>query len=547
MTTNQELAEIFRGIADLLDLQGERFKPEAYRRAARSIESLPEDVRAIAARGELHEVPGVGDAIAEKTEEFLSTGRIAYFDRLTTSVPAGVLEMMRLGGVGPKTARRFLVEFGIEGPAELSEAIATGRLNGVKGFGPRKLELLQKAVARGTPTAKRTALFDAWSVARRLVDELRHRAPLEKVEVAGSLRRRRESVGDLDILVTSTTPEAVFDAFTHLPGVTEVTLRGPTKETVVVDGKLQVDLRVVEPAAFGAALQYFTGSKDHNVRLRTLARDHGLKVNEYGVFRGEERVAGATEEEVYRALGLAWIPPEVRENQAEFDLALAGRSPNLVAGEDLLGDFHVHLSPGPTIEEVDRRVREAGERGWTLLGLVWRETDPRPRPALVEHLRSLRSAGDRRPAVRLGVETAVGATPTALDADYRVWDLTGLPSPPDGTPAATGVRFAAHLTLATPTQEASASAAQTWVDWAKRRRLALEVGPRGAADGLDSTGVHFAETAGVSLHLTAGVRSASDSFDPVELAVGLARRGWLSPAHAINREDPAGPTRGRAK
>ena len=314
MPSNAEAAEIFRNIADLLDVLGEKFKPEAYRRAARSIETLPEDLGKFAARDELRTIPGVGEAIAEKIREYLATGRVSYFERLQHEVPPGLVDLMHLPGLGPKTARRFWTDLGIEGPAELEGAIAQGRLDSVKGFGPKKIDQIRSALAqaRTAPSSSaRAPIESVYPVAERIVRVLRERARTDTVEVAGSFRRRRETVGDLDILVTSEEPERVFDAFSALPEVREVRLRGGTKETVVLTNGLQVDLRVVEPVAFGAALQYFTGSKDHNVHLRSIARDRGLKINEYGVFRGEERVGGRTEEEVYETLGLPWIPPEL--------------------------------------------------------------------------------------------------------------------------------------------------------------------------------------------------------------------------------------------
>ncbi len=311
MPSNAEAAEIFRSIADLLDVMGERFKPEAYRRAARSIDSLTEDLAQVAARGELRSVPGVGEAIEEKLREYLTTGHVHYLDRLQKEVPPGVAELLRVPGLGPKTARRFWVDLGIEGPAELIAALDAGRLAGVKGFGVKKIAQIRSAVeaARGTGPATRLPIETAYPVALEIIRALRERAGADRVEVAGSFRRGRETVGDLDVLVTSREPTRAFDVFSALPEVREVRLRGSTKETVILTNGLQVDLRVVDPGSFGAALQYFTGSKDHNVLVRTLAKDAGLRVNEYGVYRGEQRVAGATEEEVYAALGLAWIPP----------------------------------------------------------------------------------------------------------------------------------------------------------------------------------------------------------------------------------------------
>ena len=258
--------------------------------------------------GRLSEIPGVGEAIQKKIEEFLDTGKIDYYERLKQAVPPGVIALIRMPGVGPKTAARFQLELGIDSPAALLAAIDQGRLAGVAGFGPKKIANLRKAVANAPSTpVGRMPLRAAWGIARGVVEQLRAAAPIEQVEVAGSLRRRRENVGDLDILATSSSPERAIGVFSKLPGVREVVVQGDTKCTVIFDPGIQIDLRVVLPESFGAALQYFTGSKDHNVRLRTWAKDRGLKINEYGVFRGDDRIAGPTEEEVYRSLGLPWI------------------------------------------------------------------------------------------------------------------------------------------------------------------------------------------------------------------------------------------------
>ena len=372
MPTNREVAELFHEVADILDVLGERFKPEAYRRAARSIESLTEDLAQVAARNELRTIPGVGDAIEEKIGEFLKTGHIRYYDQLQKQVPPGILDLLRLPGLGPKTARRFWLELGVEGPAELADAISKGRLDGVKGFGPKKIEQIRLALAaaKGGPASARLPIEVAYPIAQRLLTELRAAPGTVKAELAGSFRRSRETVGDLDVLVTSEDPEKVFDAFSRFPEVKEVMLRGGTKESVVLTQGIQVDLRVVEPEEFGAAWVYFTGSKDHNVRLRTMAQERGLKINEYGVLRGEERVGGRTEADVYATLDLAWIPPELREDRGEIDAAAKGPLPTLVESADLVGELHVHLPADAGAGEVDRWVAAARARKLTYLGLV---------------------------------------------------------------------------------------------------------------------------------------------------------------------------------
>ncbi len=422
MPSNAEASEIFRNIADLLDVLGEKFKPEAYRRAARSIESLTEELARVAARDELRTIPGVGEAISEKIREYLAHGTVAYYERLRREVPPGVVELMRLSGLGPKTARRFWVELGLEGPAELSDAIDRGRLDGVKGFGPKKIEQI-RATLRAARTAPaegggRLPIERAYPLAERIARALRGVPGTDRVEAAGSFRRRRETVGDLDILVTSAAPAKVFDAFSALPEVREVRARGDTKETVVLANGLQVDLRVVEPSSFGAALQYFTGSKEHNVHLRSIARARGLKINEYGVFREEERVGGGTEEEVYASLGLPWIPPELREDHGEIDAAARGELPRLVTEDDRVGDLHVHLAPVASPTQVDRLVAEARAQRLSYVGFVLGEVDAlgQVRTLPGETLRRLDAIEGNGIRIGRALETGPGPVPDELSA-----------------------------------------------------------------------------------------------------------------------------------
>ncbi|MCI4317043.1 MAG: helix-hairpin-helix domain-containing protein [Thermoplasmata archaeon] len=545
MTTNLELAKILREIADLLDLQGEKFKPEAYRRASRSIESLAEDARKVADRGELDTIPGVGEAIAEKIREYLRTGSISYFERLRRELPPGIVEIMHLPGLGPKTARRFLVELNIEGPAELEEAIAAGRLDSMKGFGPRKIELFREALKARGSVGQRTALADAWRIAESIVASLRKGSTVDKVEAAGSLRRRRESVGDLDILVTSSDPERVFEAFSSLPGVKAVKLRGGTKETVEWEGGIQVDLRVVEPSAFGAALQYFTGSKDHNVHLRSIARDRGLKVNEYGVFRGDVSIASATEEEVYASLGLPWIPPEIRENQGEIEAAARHALPALIAESDLKGVLHVHLSGETPPGDLERLLDSASHRGFGYLGLV-RSSMPGQSLAestsgkFAEAVATLRS----RPkaagaALFLGAEMEIDGQ-FAMDQLGEGWDYwVGRPSAssalhPDSIPVdvldRTPPLLLAHLSGPAGSSGLPADRQGAWVKLAAAWTTSLDLN---AGEGLDSSGAKSAASSLVPLHL-GPTGQTGDPFHALGLGVGLARRGWVGPTSVLN-------------
>jgi len=538
MSTNSDAAESFREIADLLDVLGEKFKPEAYRRVVRSIEAMTEDLRAVAARDQLRSIPGVGDAIEEKIQEFLRTGRIDYLERLRREVPPGLREILRLPGLGPKTARRFWTELGVQGPAELSAAIAAGKLDGVKGFGPKKIEQIRGALAAATGTGPsvRLPIDVAYPIAHRLLAGLRALSEVEKLEVAGSFRRCRETVGDLDLLATSGNPERVFDAFTRLPDVGEVRLRGPTKETVILRNGLQVDLRVVEPAAFGAALLYFTGSKDHNVHLRSLARERGLKINEYGTYRGDDRIAGATEEEMYASLRLAWVPPEIREDHGEVDAAAKGALPTLVAGADLTGDLHVHVPPDAKPADLDRIAAEARDARFGFLavvvGGVGGDGEPFALPSpLVEHLPRLSGRGL---TVGRAVELAASSEPVGRKLPPHevrlVRPTSAEPDPPSG--AAPDAPLVVHVGGEEP--------ARRWVAWARPSHGAIEVGP--GPERVDSIGARAAIEAGVQLHVPSGIGRAAD--DPVApLALGFARRAVAEKRSVLNAASAATVTR----
>jgi DNA polymerase (family X) len=455
-------------------------------------------------------------------------------------------------GIGPKTAARFLRELKIESPSGLLEAIDAGRLHGVAGFGAKKIENLRRAVEQAPKTTPgRLPLRAAWSIARTVAHAVASAAPLDQVEIAGSLRRRRESIGDVDILATSRDPVRAMNAFAALPGVQQVVLKGDTKCTVRYDPGIQVDLRVVAPEAFGAALQYFTGSKNHNVRLRTLARDQGLKINEYGVFRGEELVAGRTEEEVYRTLGLPWIPPEIRENQGELEAAAEGALPTLVSLADLRGELHQHLPVSFGSEEIDRLIRSANRLKLAYVGVVLPGKPAEPSwSRRLEELRAAWPKDGRTPVPQLlvGAEVSIeddeaggsapeGAELVVLDGSSRT---KGPPEVRGRRPPGRALRFAAHFSLGTDPAMVSGELGQAWIRWAVGTGSALEVSPDGPGGGLDASSVRKAVEAGVRVVVSAGSRSFGE-LDDLELAVGLARRGWAPPSSVTNADPKPAP------
>ena len=344
---NAEIAALFSEIADFLEIKGENpFRVRAYRRAAQAMEGLAEDVAALADRGELLEIPGIGRDLAGKIQEFLQCGVVEYLEGLRREIPVGVVELMRIHGVGPKTAKLLYEQVGVDSVEKLEELAKEHKLAGVPGIQAKTEENILKGIAVWRGGRERTPLGAALTLAETILETLRNLEEVDQISTAGSLRRMKETVKDIDILVTSKTPARIMEVFVGLPNAAEVLAHGETKSSLRLRESIQVDLRVVEPDCFGAALQYFTGSKQHNIRVRELAQRRELKVSEYGVFDGGlgKRVAGATEEDVYRAVGLPFIPPELREDAGEIEAALADRLPTLVALADIRGDLQLHTT-----------------------------------------------------------------------------------------------------------------------------------------------------------------------------------------------------------
>jgi len=366
---NKEVANVLSEVADLLDINGEEFKPNAFRRAARALEGLAEDVVALKIGGKLPEVHGIGEAIAQKIGEYLDTGSIRLLEELKLEIPAGVIEMLSIQGVGPKTASRAWKELGLTSIEELRQAAESHELRKLKGFGEKRESNILRAIRFLSESKKRTPLGVALPIGEMIAEHLRINAPVIKVNVAGSLRRMRESVGDLDFLVVSNKPEDVVRVFTAMPSVKEVLAAGDIKASVLLKEGVQADLRVLDEVCWGSGLQYFTGSKDHNVHLRTIAIKQGLKLNEYGVFRGEQRIAGETEEGLYAALGMEFIEPEMREDAGEIEAAQARNLPRLLTLKDIAGDFHIHTNMSDGADTLETIVETARAKGYSYIGI----------------------------------------------------------------------------------------------------------------------------------------------------------------------------------
>ncbi len=353
-----ELAALFSQMADLLEFRGDNpFRIRAYRKAAQNLESVTEDLQRLSDEDRLTEIPGIGQDLAGKIREYLTQGRIRDVEQLKRTVPSGVLALLEIPGIGPKTTKLLYERLRIASVSQLEAAARAHQLCQLPGFQEKKEQNILKGIEIVRKGRERMHLGLAWPLANRLLGMLREVPGVKRAEIAGSLRRMKETIGDLDLLVATQKPGQVMKRFTTAPFCARVLAAGNTKSSILTSEGVQVDLRVVEPACFGAAWQYFTGSKEHNVHLREMAVRQGLKINEYGFFHAKtgKRLGGREEEEIYQALGLPWIPPEIREDTGEIEAALQARLPKLVTQADLRGDFHIHTnwSDGShTLEEV---------------------------------------------------------------------------------------------------------------------------------------------------------------------------------------------------
>jgi DNA polymerase (family X) len=364
MSKNTEIADIFDRIADSLDiLEDNPFKIRAYRNASRNLRELAEDVKDITERDELSKIPGIGKDLAEKIREYIANGKIGYYEELNEKVPPELVDLLAIQGLGPKMLSKLFKELKVKALADLEREIYGEEILKLHGMGKKKIEDIKRGIQIFKESKKRVNLGIALPIAEEIVNEVNKIPGAEKTIFAGSLRRMRENIGDIDILTQSDDGKRVIESFTKMPFVKDTLASGDTKGSVISRNGIQVDLRVVGPQSYGAALQYFTGSQAHNVKVRTIAVKKGLKINEYGLFHGNKKIAGETEVDVYKKLGLPFIPPEMREDRGEIEAALGGKLPTLLELQDIKGDLHVHSSwsdGNGSIEEMALMARRLG-------------------------------------------------------------------------------------------------------------------------------------------------------------------------------------------
>jgi DNA polymerase (family 10) len=377
--TNAEIASAFGTIAKILDLKGENpFRVRAYQRAEMTIGGLSQDLRdlyAAGGTGSLKDIPGIGEDLSQKIEEMIQTGKLEYLVKLEKEVPAGLFEIMQVPGMGPKKTKFVWETFQVEDIQALDALAKSGKLDDLKGWGPKSVENILKGIQTKKSLGSRMAMNVALELAESLVETLKRTKLCEKLEIAGSLRRRKETIGDIDILATSKKPEAVMEAFCTAPQVKDVIARGETKSSILLTNGIQADLRVVEADVFGAALHYFTGSKEHNIRVRSLALKKGVTISEYGVYEGTpdnkgKRIAARTEADVFKTVGLKFIEPELREDRGEVDAAAKGELPDLIVEEDLKGDLHLHSQFSDGSDTMLAMAKAALEKGFEYIALT---------------------------------------------------------------------------------------------------------------------------------------------------------------------------------
>jgi DNA polymerase (family 10) len=342
---NQEIAKIFYEIAYFLEMEGVKFKPYAYEKAALTLEGLEKDVEEIYKKEGfegLRKIPGVGESIAKKIEEYLKTGKIQYYEDYKKKYPINLDELMGIEGLGPKRMKVLYEKLGIKNLKELEEAVKSHKIAPLYGFGEKTEKNILEAIEFAKRSKGRFLLGDILPRVKEIYEKLKNLKEVERIDVVGSIRRMKETIGDVDFLVISKNPKPIMDFFVSLPGVIKVWGKGNTKASVRMREGFDMDIRVLPKRSYGAALQYFTGSKEHNIALRKIAIEKGLKLSEYGLFKGSEMIAGENEEEIYEKLGMDWIPPELREDRGEIEAALRHKLPKIIDYKDIKGDLHIH-------------------------------------------------------------------------------------------------------------------------------------------------------------------------------------------------------------
>jgi DNA polymerase (family 10) len=560
---NATISTLFDEFADWLEIDEENpFRVRAYRRAAQVVRELPEDIQQVAEQDRLLKVAGIGKDLAGKIEEFIKTGKIAALEELRSKFPPTLRDLLEVPEVGPKTVSLLFKRLQISNLDELEAAAHAGTLSALPRMGKKTQENILRGIQLLKQSAGRVPIDTALHIAESIIAALKELKTVQQITPAGSLRRWRETIGDIDILATTTEPESVMDKFIHLPWVTEILDHGMTKSSVIMvwDGRrkysLQVDLRVVPPENFGAALQYFTGSKDHNITLRSRALRQGLTINEYGVFEEKtgKQVAGATEEDVYAALGLPWIPPEMRENRGEFDAAESGGLPDLIDVAAIRGDLHSHSTYSDGHNTIAQMADAARARGYEYVAvtdhskaLAWGIDEK----TLLKQIKEIQDLNKKYKGFRIltGCEVDI-LSDGRLAMDVEVLEQLDFviasvhsnfkQSREEMTQRimrameSGWVDIVAHPTgrLVAQREGYDVDVAQL-IETARRSGVALEINAHPDRLDLNDLNARLAKNAGIMLGINTDAHAPSH-FDLIRFGVHTARRAWVEKKDVLN-------------
>jgi DNA polymerase (family 10) len=555
---NAEIAAAFDHLADLLEIEGANpFRVRAYRRAARTIEDLPRSAAELIASGEdLADLPGIGADLAGKVAEFVEAKHLAVLDEAKARLPPGLVELTNVPGIGPKRARLLYDKLKVRSVADLKKAAGAGKLRGLAGFGVKSETKLLEELKRRREVQRRFRLDIAEDFAEPLLEHLKRSKGVVQAIIAGSYRRRKETVGDLDILVAAHAGTDVMQRFVSYDEVDEVAAHGETRATVVLRSGFQVDLRVVPEESYGAALHYFTGSKAHNIAIRKLGLERGLKINEYGVFRGAKRVAGATEQSVYDQVRLPFIPPELREDRGEIAAAAAHKLPRLVELKDIRGDLHVHTSESDGKNTLRQMAEAARALGYEYLAItdhsqhvtIANGLDAR---RLAKQIKAIDKLNSQIRGIRIlkGIEVDILADgsldlPDAIlaDLDFSVcaihykFDLKEA----EQTDRVVRAMDNPHFNIfAHPTGRLLGERAAYAIDLerilkaAKERGCCIELNAHPTRLDIDDHFCRLAKDMGVLIGVGTDAHSI-DGLQCMKYGIGQARRGWLEPKDVLN-------------
>jgi DNA polymerase (family 10) len=556
---NTAIAQVFQDMADLLELKEDNpFKIRAYQKAARTIETLPEELDQLMKEGRLREIPGVGEAISNKITELLTTGKLEAYDKLRSEFPEGIVNLMTIPGVGPKTALRLSKELGVSNVDELEKAILDGRVASLYRLGDKTAENILHHIQTMRRKDKRIPLGEALPLAEEIVNALSKQTGVSNLTPAGSLRRFKETIGDIDIMGTAEDPESVIKAFVRLPMVDEVLAQGPTKASVIVRSGLQVDLRMVEPDSFGSLLQHFTGSKEHNVALRERAVRQGLSLSEYGitVVKTGEIEKFTTEEAFYERIGLQYIPPELRETHGEIELAEKKALPHLIEVGNIKGDFHVHTDWSDGHDTIEAMATAAKARGYKYLaitdhsagrGIAHGLNEERLRQQIAE----IKDVNRKLKGIRLftGIEVDIRADGVLDYPDELLSEIDVVVAAVHSAMGQDKEKMTKRIIralenphidiLAHPTCRLIGEREPIEVDLeevfkaAVRTNTALEI--NAMPERLDLKDIHVlrAKELGVKLVICTDAHR-TEHLELIRFGVGVARRGWCEASHILN-------------